>query len=47
MNNLIQDLDNFTAYIQSITRLNAKKKAKIIEAVDLIENTIEEMDYEL
>ena len=45
---IIQDLDGFVQFIENETtakRFDEKKKEQVIEAVDLIQNTIEELNY--
>ena len=45
---LIRDLDGFVQFLEneaSVGRLEKEKKEKIIDAIDIVQNNIKELNY--
>ena len=45
MNNLVSDLDRFVYFVENECNLNNIKRVKLLNAVTLIQNSIEELGY--
>lgn len=45
MNNLVSDLDRFVYFIKNECELSNIKRVKLLNAVTLIQNSVEELGY--